>query len=1031
MAYIRFLITIILFCSSLQLLSQSQNHQVVDSLLVSYQKASSDEEKVDLLNHLGYEFRKLGLLEKSLSHTNRAKLIIDQLDYPKGEIAVSLNFASTYRELKMYPEAIAHTQQLIVLCERENEPIRKGDAYDNLAHIYYEQGNSALALKNHFTALKIREEVGDSYGIGNSCDNIAHIYSSQNRYQDAMKYFMRSQNVFRKVGDISRETLSTANVGLQLYLQGKYPASLLCYYKALENYNTMNNEEGISWMYRSIGEVLEDSGNLDKAKEYYNRSLEIEQKLDNQTYISELYSLLGRAFIASEEYEKALAFGNKALKISESIESVGGIVKAYYFIAEAHLRMGDLEQAFADANKSIYLATEYNLDYFEALLSKQLGEINLQLEQPKEAKKWLLKAIDMQKGMETGVNLFAEYKLLSDAEAAIGNFKPAYDYQKISEEFYSSRETQKAAQLAFLYEAEKKEAQLKSEQQQKDLRNSQELKKKQLERNAAIIGLGLMVLLTIAVVYLFRLRSKKIEIERQNLELKRREAEAIQETEQFKSKFIANISHEFRTLLTLIKGHIEVLNQDLEPSNTKPLEEMNQNGDRLLELVNQLLDLSKMENNKYVLIYEEGNLLEKLQGYIYSFESFAAKKNLSFQVNITENASRNLEDKIWGFSADALQIIISNLLSNAIKFTPIDGEIITTIAFANETLKLSVADSGAGISEEDIPQIFDRFYQIASSSNRLQKGSGIGLSLVKELAMLHQGDAEVSNNPEKGTCFTVFLKCNPSEVQEITTYTPTLPKGEKPLILVVEDQAELRKFICNSIGDEFELIEASNGKEGIDLAGKHLPDLIISDVMMPEVNGFELCQHLKNTDSTSHIPIILLSGMTDQNDKIKGMKMGADAYLEKPFSVEELRLRVRNVFKLLHNIQSKFKLGQIPKENEIKGLSKRDFELVKKIKNEIDKNISNPKFSVGDLAETACLSQSQLTRKLKSITGQTPSDLIKVSRLNKSLQYLREGQNVAESAWAVGFEDPQYFSKVFKRHFGVAPSEHASIEHFQ
>ncbi len=1008
------------------MLSQSENLQIVDSLLVSYKKASSEIEKVDLLNQLSYESRKVGLLEKSLLYTNQAKLITDNLTYPKGEIAVLLNFASTYRELKMYPEAIAHTQQLIILCETENEPIRKGDAYDNLAHIYYEQGNLALALKNHFTALKIREEVGDNYGIGNSADNIAHIYSSQNRYQDAMKYFMRSQNVFRKVGDISRETLSTANVGLQLYLQGKYPASLLCYYKALENYTSMNNEQGVSWMYRSIGEVLDDSGNLDKAKEYYNRSLEIEQKLNNQVDISELYSLLGRAFIASEEYEKALEYGNKALKISETIESVGGIVKANYFIAEAHLRTANLAQALIIAEKTMRLATLYNLSYFEAILSKQLGEINLQLEQPKEAKKWLLKAIEMQKKMETGVNLFAEYKLLSNAEAAVGDFESAFNYQKNSEDFYNSRETQKAAQLAFLYEAEKKEAQLKSEQQQKDLLTSQELKKKQVERNAAIIGLGLMVLLTIAVIYLFRLRSKKIEIERQNLELKRSEAEAIKETERFKSKFIANISHEFRTLLTLIKGDIEVLNHDLESSNIKPLAAMNQNGDRLLELVNQLLDLSKMENGKYVLIYEEGNLLEKLQGYIYSFESFAAKKNLSFQVNITENARQNLEAQILSFSADALQIIVSNLLSNAIKFTPNNGEVRTTIDFTDETLKLSVSDSGAGILETDIPKIFDRFYQIDSPSSRLQKGSGIGLSLVKELAMLHQGDAIVSNNPEKGACFTVFLKCNPVEILEDTT-PPLILNEEKPLILVVEDQAELRKFICNSIGDEFELIEASNGTEGIRLAEKYMPNLIISDVMMPKTDGFELCQHLKNTDATSHIPIILLTGMTDQSDKIKGIEMGADAYLEKPFSVEELRLRIRNVFKLLQNIQSKFNLGGIPKENEIKGLPKRDFELVKKVKTAIDENISDPKFSVGNLAEIACLSQSQLTRKLKAITGQTPSDLIKVSRLNKALQFLREGNNVAESAWAVGFEDPQYFSKVFKRHFGVAPSEHTTI----
>ena len=812
---------------------------------------------------------------------------------------------------------------------------------------------------------------------------------------------MRSFKTFKKVKDLSRETLSSANVGLQLYRQGNYPAALLCYYNSLENYNKMNNEEGIAWMQRSIGEVLAESNNIEKALEYYNESLSIEQKLNNSLVISEIYSLIGKAYIALEDFPKSLEFQHKSLEISESLKDPEGIVRAYYFIVKTNLLTGNLDQALLESQTSIDLAVKHEINYYIPLLSTQIGEIKLKLNNPKEAKKWLVSAVEKHKEMEAGTNLFVEYRLLSEAEAELNNFQQAFQYQKMSVESFEKLETQKTSQLASQYETDKKESLLKSQQEQKDLVNAQELNKKQRQRNTAIVGLILMASIAVTLLYLFRLRSKKIKIERQNLILKKREAEAIQEAERFKSKFIENISHEFRTILTLIKGHIEVLNQDLETGSLKSLEEMNNNGDRLLELINQLLDLSKIENKQFSLIHKEDNLLEKLQGYIYSFESFAYKKELNFRVEVSNRAKPLLEDQLWSFSHEALQIIVSNLLSNAIKFSPPKGKIITTIDFDEETLILSVSDSGPGIDEKDLEKVFDRFYQAESFSIEKQKGSGIGLSLVKELAVLHKGNAEVKNNPEGGCCFIVKLKCEPVETQEFSNQSSIVHLGEKPLVLIVEDQAELRQFICNNIGDEFEAIEATNGKEGIFLAEKHLPDLIINDVIMPKVNGFELCKHLKNTNSTSHIPIILLSGMADQSDKIKGIEMGADAYLTKPFSIEELQLRIKNIVKLLQNIHNKFQPGQIIKEEEIKGLSKRDFNLIKKLKSTIEDNISDPNFSVGNLADVACLSQSQLTRKLKVIVGKTPSEMIKHFRLTKALELLREELSVSETAWSV------------------------------
>lgn len=466
-----------------------------------------------------------------------------------------------------------------------------------MAHIYFEEGDSHKALKNHFSALRIREKTGDTYGAGNSYDNIAHIYSSQYRYQDALKYFMRSFKTFKKMKNLSRETLSSANVGLQLYRQGNYPAALLCYYNSLENYNKMNNEEGIAWMQRSIGEVLAESNNIEKALEYYNESLSIEQKLNNSLVISEIYILIRKAYIALEDFPKSLEFQHKSLEISELLKDPEGIVRAYYFIAKTNLLTGNLDQALLESQTSIDLAVKHEINYYIPLLSTQIGEIKLKLNNPKEAKKWLVSAVEKHKEMEAGTNLFVKYRLLSEAE--LNNFQQAFQYQKMSVESFEKLETQKTSQLASQYETDKKESLLKSQQEQKDLVNAQELNKKQRQRNTAIVGLILMASIAVTLLYLFRLRSKRI----------------------------------------------------------------------------------KIENKQFSLIHKEDNLLEKLQGYLYSFESFAHKKELNFRVEVSNRAKPLLEDQLWSFSHEALQIIVSNLLSNAIKFSPPKGKIITTIDF--------------------------------------------------------------------------------------------------------------------------------------------------------------------------------------------------------------------------------------------------------------------------------------------------------------------------------------------------------------
>lgn len=1003
--------------------AQQPSREKVDSLLAVYPILKTEKQKLHGLINLSREFRIYGDRKTSIEYAHQAEGLALTTKDTAGLLDALLNKALSYRELKNYSESRSNTEKLLEWSRKLCDSIRISDAFDNFGHIYAETGEPANALINHFTALRIREQF-DEYGAGNSCDNIGHLYATQSRHQDALKYFMKSQEFFKKRGDLSRETLSTANVGAQLYLQGNYPASLLAYFYALEKYHILKNDSGEAWMYRSIGKVLADSNNPQKALQYFKRSLTIEEKLDNKNQISELYQLLAKVLIQTDDTEKATIYLSRAFQISESVDDWEGLVNTYYIMSEVNMRSGNLEKALYDSELALNLALKNNLMSAASNLNTQIAEIYLDFNQPRDARNRLLKAIDINRNLQTGKNLHWEYRLLAEAEEKLGNFKDAFAYLDQATVLNNKLDVQQAAQLALQYETDKKENALRREQSEKDHIIRRELIKNAKERNQALVALGITFLFSAAIVFIFYYRRKKIEAEHQNTILEQGKIEALREAELFKSKYFANVSHEFRTVMTLLKGHIDQLHREETEKrlSSDSLQKMYQNSDRLLELVNQILDYSKVDQREYILVYEDAVLLKKLENYVFSYESYAARKNIAFSVHITDRARTALYQQLKNFSPEAVQIIISNLLSNAIKFTPEYGEVKVTIDFSDNQLMVSVSDSGTGIPEKEIPNIFRRFYQAPTAQHDEYKGSGIGLSLVKELTALHQGEVWVENNADKGCTFTMRIQVNPAE-QMVENPEPEIPDQDKPIVLIVENQKELRTFIKESLASEYNCLEASNGSEGIDLAIKYLPDVVISDILMPIKDGYELSTTLKNHVATSHIPIILISGTTADEVRIKGIESGADAFLSKPFAIAELQLRIRNVLSLLENIRNRSKTEKTA-NSSTRGLSKRDSDLLEKLKNAIHENIANTRFSVEDLAGVAFLSQSQLTRKLKAIAGQTPSELIRNFRIDHACELLKEGHSISETAWQVGFEDAQYFSKVFKKHLGIIPSDY-------
>ncbi len=573
---------------------------------------------------------------------------------------------------------------------------------------------------------------------------------------------------------------------------------------------------------------------------------------------------------------------------------------------------------------------------------------------------------------------------------------------------------------------------------------------------------GLMILLgSIGIIGMVKWRIQKLEEDRKRLEEEVRkrtyelekdkeiisaQAEELKQRDETKTRFFSNITHEFRTPLTLIIGPTEQLLKDPNQKNRRPLYGVLKNAKQLLGLINQLLDLSKLESGGMKLAFFRGNIIAYTNELVDRLQPMATRNNqrLAFIANQHE----------WEtyFDKEKWDKIIYNLVSNAIKFTPREGAIQISLLKAQqgnkEWIRLEVKDSGIGIEETKLNQVFNRFYQADGSSTREQEGTGIGLSLVKELVELQKGEISVVSEVGKGTSFmleipipeksTSVLPVNGQLENRVTPFpviefdplpnimvpTPKHTNVELLEILIIEDNTDMRAYIRSCIDENiYRITEASNGETGIEQALATIPDLIISDVMMPKKDGFEVTQTLRSNLSTSHIPIVLLTAKASLESRLEGLRRGADAYLSKPFSPDELLLRIQKLIELRQLIQLRY-AHQFDKHSQKKDAQyEREDAFVNELKAYILENINNT--LNGDIiGKQFGISRMQLHRKLKALTNQSISEFVKTVRLEKALDLLNEKElNISEISYTTGFSSPNHFSRVFKEKFGKTPSD--------
>ncbi|PIB36225.1 hypothetical protein BFP72_12900 [Reichenbachiella sp. 5M10] len=557
------------------------------------------------------------------------------------------------------------------------------------------------------------------------------------------------------------------------------------------------------------------------------------------------------------------------------------------------------------------------------------------------------------------------------------------------------------------------------------------------------------------------LTDNNTQLIRQNEELERQAdkiqslLKEIQELNELKLRFFTNISHELRTPLTLIIGPLEKLIGSYAQKNRsqKELSIMHRNALKLLRLINQLLDFRKIESGNIQLQAQKNDIITCIQEVFDTFKFMAERKQIDYRFE-----SDYPHYDLW-FDSEKMEKIITNLLSNAFKYTK-TGYIHVKLQMNTEqdSLTLSIEDTGAGIPADQLAHIFDLYYQANNATNLHQAGSGIGLALIKQYIDLHHGQIELTSTVDQGTCFRASFPIgsghlssseivtpsnHPIETSEPHSLTPLLDLtvysearevvddgisdfalGEKPMLLLVEDNADIREYIKASLEHDFQVTEASNGQMGLEKALDIIPDLIISDVMMPEMNGFIMCQNLKEDEKTNHIPIILLTAYSGEERQWEGFKSGADDYVTKPFNIKILQQKLKNIAHTREHLIEKFNQST---SLDIKNLSPKevDQKFLKKAIDIISDNLTNTALSVDDFSEHFHMSRRNLLRKLKAITGLSVNEFIKSIRLKKSIEYLQHGEmNISEIAYAVGFSDPKYFSKCFKTQFGKTPKEY-------
>ena len=857
--------------------------------------------------------------------------------------------------------------------------LRKGNVYSNLSQYQ-------LALNAYDEALLIFSELDDPKRISDVKIEIGRAAHFEGRNEVAIKEFLDAIGIANDTGDKNKEARAYNYLGSLYKVQKQYDKAIISYEKALTLVRELNFSPGISAILTNLAGVFDLQKEYDKAIVYNLEALALKREAGDKLGAARVLNNLGIVYDNLDRYDEAETYFNEALVLAREVNDTQLGTFIEFGLTETTYGKGRFEETIIRAKK-------------------------------------VLIALDSIPSLDTEVKV---YSLLSKAYKAQGDYKNAFEmadkHSLLADSLYNEQVVTITNDLESKYQNEQKAKEIEILGKDNDLQ-SLKLNQRLKERNAIIAFAIVALLLALLLYNQFRIKQKA------NKELK--------ELDRLKSNFFANISHEFRTPLTLIKGPIEQLEQNPdEKLSMENIKMIRRNSNKVLNLVNQLLDLSRIDEGNLKLEPTEGDIFKCLRAATSSFNSHAAQRHIDYRVQIPQTV-------LWAsFDRDKLEKIIYNLIGNAFKFTEDGAFISCNVSYVDHGLQIQIEDSGKGIPEENLPFIFDRFYQVDGSSTRENEGSGIGLSLSKDLVELMDGTVTVSSELNKGSFFTVQLPVEEIKTRsqaDNTVFSETnttentaepfqLSKAdtrEVPTVLLVEDNTDMRSFISDTLLAFYKIREATNGEMGLQEAASYPPDLIITDLMMPKMDGIELCKQLKTNLATSHIPVIMLTAKAGMENKIEGLETGADAYLTKPFDANELAVRVKKLIEQRENLRTLFSQNTLtfnPKGVTATSLDQKFLERVLAL---LEDRFSEPNFGITDMQDALAMSKTQLHRKLKALTNEAPGELLRNFRLKRAAQLLsQEADSVTQIAYSVGFNNLSYFAKCFKELHGVSPSSY-------
>lgn len=823
------------------------------------------------------------------------------------------------------------------------------------------------------------------------------------------------------------------NLGLTYNSMGLPVKALDCYQQALAMLESGHYDDAqLASIYNNLGILYEDDGNLDKAEFYYKKAMEMQRKMNNKRRVFNVLNNLAILLSMQHKYEESLKCMMEAEALLPDIQGNNILLEAITNVnfGNTYTHMGNPKEGIVRFNKAIGLFVLIGDNYGVALCHRQLGEALSDIGKYREAEQHELEAVKMSKANGYGALLQDAYEDLSSIYGLTKQYDKAYRFHTIYTQMKdSTNDKQKQSKLGLL---EKEFEIARNEGEKQRLSKENEINKARVESDrVAQWALGIVVALLIitvgAIAVAYRRTRTQNELLAEQKNKIEEQAEQLREAAKAKSTFFANVSHELRTPVTLLNGMLELMTGTHQQPSDDKLKIALGNSRRLQALVDEVLDLSRLEVGKAVLKKKPKEIVPVMNRIVMAFESLLVNKKIDLRYDV-----KQLNQQILDIDEDKFEKIINNLLYNAIKFNHENGwiEVTGTLDNNGKNVIITVTDSGDGIAESDIPHIFDRFYQGQSGKQVASQGIGIGLALVKEFTELHGGHVEVSNRAGAGASFVVQLPVHstaevseqiaePSEVEDVSF----ADLSKKPRILIVEDNEEMRFYLSEVLGKEIDLFKTSNGKEALDWLATNRVDLVISDVMMPVMDGYELLSKLKQHDRHKAMPVIMLTARASEEDLFQGLLLGVDDYLVKPFNARELKIRIRN---LLRNQEIRREwLGKPAEKEEEIERNPADRQFMDKVEKFVEEHASNQNLGIGDLADHVAMSERQLYRKCGTVAGMTPAQLVKEIRMKIAYRLLTERKvtKVSDVASRVGFDNSAYFSKQFQERFGKRPVE--------